>query len=126
MHFVALVTSLCLLLSGCSVAMAAKKSGHSIDEVQRSVTRSQILQLTEKTLSSERTSEGRLVETYSIRKESGSTARAIMHGVLDVSTLCVWEVIGTPMEGVLNKKEYLLIKVTYEKDDSRVEKIELQ
>ena len=46
-----------------------------------------------------------------------------MHGLLDVWTLGIWEVIGTPMEGYMNQSEYFTIRVTYDANDfaTRVE-----
>ncbi len=42
--------------------------------------------------------------------------RAILHGAADVLTLGIWEVVGTPIEGVANGTK-VSVEVTYDKDD---------
>jgi len=45
--------------------------------------------------------DGRWIDTYLLVKGNESSAgRAIGHGVMDVLTLGLWEVIGTPIEAV--------------------------
>jgi hypothetical protein len=110
------LASLCVLPS-CSVVMAAKKEGTDVKQVQDCHTRSQFLGLGAKVISSEVLPSGDRVETYQILREKGSAARAVMHGLLDVSTFCLWEIAGTPIEGSLDKNEYITIKVTYGPDD---------
>lgn len=51
---------------------------------------------------------------YEIGNEP-STGRAIGHGVLDVLTLGVWEIIGTPIEACQGKKRQVI--VNYGPDD---------
>lgn len=114
---VAILSALALTsLPSCSVVMAARKSGTDVNEVQSAGTRGQVLALGAKVVSSEKDAEGNIVETYMVQKEKGSIARAIMHGVLDVSTLGVWEAIGTPMEGLMGKTEYFTVKISYDKN----------
>src|ERR1700722_16681301 len=96
-HVLALIY-VSLLVSSCSVVMAAKKEGTNIETVQASRTRGQFIACGANVISSERLPSGKLVEVYQFQKERGSAARALMHGVLDVSTLGLWEVIGTPIE----------------------------
>ena len=107
---------LCLLPS-CSIFMAAHKDGADISQVQSSHSRTDFLNLGAKVISSETLPSGELVETYQIPKERGSTARAVMHGLLDLSTFFIWEVAGTPSEGSLNKQEFIVVKVTYGPDN---------
>lgn len=113
-----------LTLTSCSVAMAARKSGTDVSKVQQVQNRSQILATGAEVLESKKNRYGNLVETYKIQKEKGSTARAVMHGILDISTLGIWEAFGTPIEGCMSQKEYFVVKVTYDEDE-RVKKIEL-
>jgi hypothetical protein len=118
------LTCLCLL-SSCSVYKAACKDGADIQEVQASHSRNQFLSLGAKIVSSETLPTGELVETYQIPKARGSAARAVMHGLLDLSTFFVWEVAGTPIEYSLDKPEFIVVKVTYGPDDI-AKKAELQ
>ena len=104
---------LAVVTTSCSVCMAARKEGVDISKVQACTTRGQILAYGVTVISSERTSEGNLVEVYQIQKPRGSAARAFMHGALDVSTFGLWEVIGTPIEACADQKEYIMVRVYY-------------
>ena len=44
-------------------------------------------------------------------------AHAAGHGLMDVATLGLWEVVGTPSEGMSQKNEKT-VKVVYNKDDT--------
>lgn len=112
-----------LSLSSCSVVMAAKKSGTDLQELQNFRTRGQFISAGAQVVSSERFDNGELVDVYQYKKATGSTGRALMHGLLDVWTLGAWEVIGTPMEGFMNETEYFTIRVTYDQNEfaTRVE-----
>ena len=111
------------VFTSCSVVMAARKEGTSIDKVQSSRTRGQILSYVSKVVSSDRLNNGDLIEVYQVLKERGCAARAFMHGILDVSTLGLWEVVGTPIES-FDTKEYFTIKVYYSCNES-IQKVEL-
>ncbi len=112
-----------LSLNSCSVIMAAKKSGTDLEQLQSSKSRGEFISAGAQVISSERFENGELVEVYQYKKATGSTGRAFMHGLLDVWTLGIWEVIGTPMEGYMNQSEYFTIRVTYDANDfaTRVE-----
>ena len=51
---------------------------------------------------------------YEIGNEP-SAGRAIGHGVMDVLTLGIWEVVGTPVEGFQGEKKRLML--TYDEHD---------
>jgi len=104
--------------------MAAKKEGTSLAKVQQAKTRGQLLACEAQVVRSDREENGDLVEVYQIPKERGSIARALLHGILDLNTLFLWEIIGTPIEGSLNKKEFFSIKVHYDQDEV-VQKVEI-
>lgn len=118
------LTAATCFLTSCSVVMAAKKEGTSIENVQTSRSRGQILAQGATVISSERLPTGELVEVYQFKKEQGSAARALMHGVLDISTFGLWEVIGTPVEVCLNDEKFYAIKVFYDPQE-QVNKMEL-
>ncbi len=104
-----------IALSGCSVAMASKKKGVSIEEATRCGTRTCFLTLRDmQTVSTQTQPDGTTVETYRILLEQGSTGRAVMHGLLDVATLGIWEVAGTPIEGSANKDKFTIITAAYD------------
>ncbi|MBW1998583.1 MAG: hypothetical protein JRJ29_11535 [Deltaproteobacteria bacterium] len=114
-----------LILSSCSVYMAGKKEGVCIEEVTQCKTKACLSSKGAEPIDSKRDENGVLIETYKFRKATGSTARAAMHGILDVVTLGIWEVAGTPIEGSKGKKQFIVVKVTYEKDDETIKSIEL-
>lgn len=122
--FMVIVVSF-FLLTSCSVYMAAKKKGVSIEEISQCKTKSCLHSKGATLIDSKRNEDGILIETYKVRKPTGSTARAVMHGVLDVATLGVWEVVGTPIEGVKGKEEYISIRVYFESDDETIKNVEL-
>lgn len=119
-----LIALLACVLTSCSVAMAARKDGVSITKLQTCRTRGQILACGVLVVDSTRCENGDLVETYQVQKERGSVARAFMHGVLDVSTLGVWEVVGTPIEAHADQRQYYCIRVYYDKCEV-IKKVEL-
>lgn len=120
---ISLIVAMCFLTS-CSVVMAARKGGTSIENVQSSRSRGQILSHGATVISSETLSSGELIEVYQFEKERGSAARALMHGVLDVSTFGLWEVVGTPVEVCMIDKKFYVIKVFYDLQGN-VNKMEL-
>jgi hypothetical protein len=67
---------------------------------------------------------GELIEVYPVLEERGSPARAFMHGVLDVSTCGLWEVVGTPIEACSNPKKYYIIRVYYDCNEV-IQRVEL-
>ncbi len=121
---VGICVALLCLLSSCSVVMAARKSGTSLDTIQGCRTRGQFLSAGAAVISSERLASGGLVEVYQYQKEKGSAARALMHGVLDVSTCGLWEVVGTPIEVCVDENGCFALKVYYDCYEN-VEKVEM-
>jgi hypothetical protein len=55
----------------------------------------------------------KFVQGYSTGAKAG---RAVFHGVADVLTLGLWEVIGTPTEGVFSGDE-MAYEVSYDEND---------
>ena len=47
-----------------------------------------------------------------------------MHGVLDVGTAGIWEIVGTPVEASLRDNKFYVVKVFYDSQDNVV-KMEL-
>ena len=113
------------MLTSCSVFMAAKKEGVSIDELSQCKTRTCLISKGAIPINSKKNEDGILIEeTYQAQKPKGSAARAVMHGCLDVVTLGIWEVAGTPIEGSKGKKKMYSIKVYYENGEN-IKNIEL-
>ena len=113
------------ILTSCSVFMAAKKEGVSIDQLSQCKTRACLISKGAIPIDSKKNDDGILIEeTYQVQKAKGSASRAVMHGCLDVLTLGIWEVAGTPIEGSKGKKEMYSIKVHYENGEN-IKNIEL-
>jgi hypothetical protein len=63
--------------------------------------------------------DGKRTDVFSVRQgySTGAKAgRAIFHGVADVFTLGLWEVVGTPVEAVASGTD-VKVGVCYDKDD---------
>ena len=112
--FVALgVVSLFLLNSaGCSVYMAAKQPPEkNLDVMTVGTPRRLVLAELGQPVASE-TRDGKKVDVFSFVQgysKGAKTGRALFHGVADVFTLGLWEVVGTPTEAIFDGT-----KVTYE------------
>jgi len=115
-----------LLLNGCSVFMAAREQGTSVEDITQCKTRVCLLNKGAVTVSQKTNKQDVLTEELmQVQMPTGSSARAVMHGALDVATLGLWEVAGTPMEGVLNKQDKYAIKVRYEADGETIKSVQL-
>ena len=119
-----ILVGIILLSSGCSVSMAAKQPDKkNVDLFKVGTPRSMLLaEFGMPTVSELR--DGRkheiykFVQGYSVGAKAG---RAVFHGAADVLTLGIWEVVGTPVEGVFSGDE-MAFEVRYD-DDSRIDQI---
>ena len=128
--FMKLLPLLCLvcLLSGCSVFMAAKQpDAKNIDLFKVGTPRSMLLaefglpQVSEK-------KDGKTHEVFTFNKGYSTGAkvgRAVFHGVADILTWGLWEVVATPTEGVFNGKQ-MAFEVSYDKNNRIDEVIALK
>jgi len=103
--------------------MAASKKGVDFEDLGNCKTRACLVSdgaepLTAKGLPKD-------TEVFKVQKATGSTGRAVMHGLLDVATLGIWEVAGTPIEGHYDKDKYYGIRVTYEPGTTNIKSIAL-
>lgn len=105
------------LLTGCSVGMALSGSSNpDIGSIRVGSTRGEVeMQLgspvrTHAAKGSSRTD----IYQYEIGNEP-SAGRAVAHGVMDVLTLGIWEIVGTPIEAVQGDKYEAT--VTYDEQD---------
>jgi len=114
-----------LLLSGCSVYMAANQPpAKNIDLFKVGTPRSALLAEFGYPTSTETKADGKKYDIYRFTQgySGGAKAgRAVLHGVADVLTLGLWEVIGTPVEAV-NDGNLTAYEVSYGKDD-RVDQV---
>jgi hypothetical protein len=106
-----------IFLCGCSVGMALSgKSEPNIGAIKVGSTRGEVeIQIGSPTTSST-LKEGERVDVYEYEiGNEPSAGRAIGHGVMDVLTLGLWEVAGTPIEGIQGEKRKIFI--TYDSND---------
>jgi len=103
------IIAITFICSGCSVFMAAKQPDLKNEELFRVGTpRSSLLAEFGNPISSETNGDGdkceifKFVQGYSTGAKVG---RAMGHGVADVFTLGLWEVVGTPTEGAFSGDE---------------------
>ncbi len=108
-----------LSISGCSVFMAAKQpDAKDIELFKTGTPRSMLLaEFGPPTVSEVRNGKKyeiyKFVQGYSAGAKAG---RAVFHGAADVVTLGLWEVVGTPTEGVFNGKE-MAYEVSYDQNE---------
>lgn len=102
---------LLLFIGGCSVYMAASKEGVDVETLNQCKTRACLVAYGAKPLKTTKLAPN--TEVFKVLKPHGSTTRAVMHGLLDVATLGIWEVAGTPIEGSFDRDKYYLIHVVY-------------
>ena len=122
---VAILTCLSLL-GGCSVFMAAKQGGVEVQTLAACKTRVCLIQRGARPIDSTRNKSGVLTsEIFQAQVATGSAARAAMHGVLDVATFGLWEVAGTPIEGVQNREKLYSVEVQYAADGKTIKGIKL-
>lgn len=114
-----LCTLTLLFSSGCSVFMAAKQPDKKdVDLFRIGTPRSMLLaEFGMPTVSEVRNGQKheifKFVQGYSAGAKAG---RAVFHGAADVMTLGLWEVVGTPVEGVFSGDE-MAFEVSYDQDD---------
>jgi hypothetical protein len=100
---------LAALLSSCSVYMAAEKKGVELETLMACSNRACFMGLRDTELVESRPwDDGGEQVIFRSLKPQGSTGRAVMHGLLDVATLGIWEVAGTPIEGNYNDEEFVI------------------
>jgi len=116
-----LTASICLIClfgnSGCSVGMAMSgKDNPNLGMVRTGATRGEIELTLGPPVSTVSIEEGRRIDIYEYEiGNEPSAGRAIGHGVMDILTLGLWEILGTPIEGVQGTKYKM--QITYDKND---------
>ena len=111
---IVLLSSFCVL-SACSVVDASKKRGVAIDVVMACDDYACFLTLPDtEIMKEEKLEKGTTKTTFRSLLPQGSTSRAVMHGLLDVATLGIWEVAGTPIEGNINRDKFFVYDVTFD------------
>ena len=104
-------------LSGCSVGMAMSGSENpDLSQVRVGSTRGEVEVQLGSPQRSTINDDGTRVDIYQYEiGNEPSAGRAIGHGVMDVLTLGIWEIVGTPIEGFQGEKFNLT--VVYDEKD---------
>jgi len=110
----------CMSFSGCSVVMAARQPDKkNLKTLEIGTPRNNVVAEFGSPASTETDSQGNKVDIFQF-KQGFNTAtkatRSLVHGVADVFTLGLWEVVGTPAEAIFGGKD-MAVKVTYDKDE---------
>lgn len=114
-------------LTGCSVVMAAKGNGVNPKELGNCRTRSCLIAAGAVPVDHTNNKQGKIYsENFRATMPTGSAARAAMHGLLDVGTLGIWEVAGTPIEAVKSKKTGYVVAVQYNEDGNTIKHMSFQ
>lgn len=123
MKLCALVFGACFIVAsaggGCSVYMAANQPGQKdLSLLSKGQPRSKLLAEFGTPIHTEmKDGQRKDIFTFTQGYHGGVRAgRAILHGVADVATLGLWEVVGTPTEGYMNGTQ-LSAEVTYDAQD---------
>ena len=117
-----------MLSSGCSVFMAAKQpDAKNVSLLKVGTPRALLLAefglpVVSETRDGHKYEIFKFVDGYSAGAKAG---RAVFHGAADVLTLGIWEVVGTPTEGVFDGDE-LVYQVRYDDKDVADEVIPLK
>jgi outer membrane protein assembly factor BamE (lipoprotein component of BamABCDE complex) len=114
-RFIVIISLLCLY--GCSVGMALSgKKEPNIGAIKVGSTRGEVEMHLGPPTTSTTFEDGTRIDIYEYELgNEPSPGRAIGHGVMDVLTIGLWEVVGTPIEAVQGEKRELTI--TYDGSD---------
>jgi hypothetical protein len=116
----ALLALFCMTSSGCSVVMAARQPDKkNMKCLDIGAPRDNVLAELGKPIATEADAQKNKVDIFQFKQgfnTSTKTARALVHGVADVFTLGLWEVVGTPAEAFFGAKN-MAIKVVYDEND---------
>jgi hypothetical protein len=108
-----------ILTTGCSVYMAATQPGKKdLGVLSAGTPRQAVMAELGAPIDTREAGPGK-VDIYKFTQGYHGVwkgARAVGHGAADVLTLGLWEVVGTPIEGVANGTE-MTIEVTYDQSD---------
>lgn len=119
-----LLAFLCIFQSGCSVYMAAtQEDKKDVSVLTVDTPRSVVIGKLGAPNSSEK-EDGKRVDYYSFVQgysKGNKVARAVGHGAMDVLTLGLWEVLGTPAEAVFDGKK-INAEIFYD-ENNKVEKV---
>jgi hypothetical protein len=115
----------CLSLQACSVGMALSGSENpDLGAIRVGASRGEVELHLGTAIKTTPLPDGKRADVYEYEiGNEPSAGRAVGHGVMDVLTLGIWEIVGTPIEGVQGETYHATI--VYDQDD-RVAEINTQ
>jgi hypothetical protein len=123
------IPALCiLLLTGCSVFMAAKQPPKKDLSVLTVGTPRNVLVAELGSPVHSETKEGLRIDVYNFVQgysKGAKAGRAVFHGAADVLTLGLWEVVGTPTEATFDGNR-MSVEVRYDANDRVKETITIK
>lgn len=104
-------------LSGCAANMAATgRDGPDLAVVAQEATRLDVERQLGSPVKTQQLGNGEYIAVYDVEpRTKANLARAAGHGVLDVFTFGLWEVVGGPLEAVNARR--VLVTARYSKSD---------
>ena len=109
------------LLSACSVGMALSGNDNpDLGALKVGATRGEVQLHLGPPATSQTLENGQRLDVYEYEiGNEPSAGRAAAHGVMDILTLGIWEVVGTPIEAIQGDKYKATIK--YDKNDKVID-----
>ncbi len=115
----ALYGTMCLLLTGCSMVMAARAPERKdMSVLMPGIPRSQVVATLGAPSQTRQTDQG-AVDVMAFKQgysTSSKVSRMVVHGVADLFTIGLWEIVATPLESSL-QGEAVQAEVVYDQND---------
>ncbi len=101
-----------IVLSGCSANMAANgQNGPDLKLLTQEYSRKDVERLLGSPVSSYQLQDGQMIAQYNVEaRTEPSISRAAGHGVMDLFTLGLWELVGGPMEMYRGRRQQVTVK----------------
>ena len=124
MKGLSILSLLLMFVTGCSVVMATQQPGRKdFSVLSKGVDRSRVVAELGAPLTTE-VKDGKRTDVFSVTQGYSTGAkvvRSLFHGIADVFTLGLWEVVGTPFEAIASGTN-VNVAVNYDTSD-KVEEI---
>lgn len=121
----AFLLTIAIVLSSCAAMKATNQPNKKdLSVLAPNTPRNYVIAELGKPVHTQVTKSHKRIDTYSFVQgysKTNKTIRAVGHGVADVFTLGLWEVAGTPIEGIASGKK-MQVEITYDKNNT-VEKV---
>ncbi len=104
--------------TGCAVHSAMNQPDKKdVSVLKRGTPRFEVIGELGEPVYTEKTDDGKLIDTYAFVQgysKGVKATRALGHGLLDIATLGLWEVIGSPAEAIASGDK-VVVRVFYDK-----------